>query len=1324
MPGGARWPTVPAAAPRTLVDILESTVRAHPTAPALAAGDSPLDYRTLFAEVTAFAGRLRDMGIGPGDRVGVRVASGTAELYVAILAVLWAGAAYVPVDADDPDERAEMIWSEAGVRAVVGAGMSVRCPGVTAAGRRPGRPSPGDDAWIIFTSGTTGQPKGVAVTHRSAAALVDAEARLFLRAEPLGPGDRVLAGLSVGFDASCEEMWLAWRHGACLVPAPRSLVRAGTDLGPWLVDHGITAISTVPGLLALWPVASLDRVRLLIVGGEACPEELVDRLGAGREMWNTYGPTETAVVACAARLVPGEPVRIGRPLDGWEVAVVDAEGRPVPWGATGELVIAGVGTARYLDGVRDAEAFRTHPALPGQRVYRSGDLVRADPQGLAFVGRADDQVKIAGRRVELGEIDTALRALPGVRAAAAAVHSTAAAGQVLVGYVVPDESVADGRSRFDVAAARHHLRGRLPPPLVPRIAVIQELPTSTSGKIDRRALPWPLPPPAEAGVKDADLGGTTGWLAGHWRRLLAVPVTAGSDFFALGGSSLAAARLVSALRERFPDVSVTDVYRCPTLCALAERLDTLGQRHRADRVVRPTPRRAGVVQALVLVALFTVVGLRWLLALATLDNVTGPPPGIPRLSWWVVLGGWLALCSAPSRLGICAGVARLLTRGVRPGAYPRGCSVHLRLWAAERTVMTLGMPNLLGTPWATLFARAVGCTVGRDVALHALPPVTGLAAFGDGCAVEPEADITGWWLDGDVLHLGAVRIGADARVGTRAMLLPGALVEQRAHIAPGACVTGTVVPGQVWSGTPARPTGEVDGAVFRQHRERPTGRGWWPTAYATAALGFDILPLLALLPAFILFDSASGTGLTPGVLVQELPWAVPVGTLLTVLSYAALVAVIVRLAGAALTPGSHPVSGRVAWCAWVTSRLMDQARRLLFPLYASLLTPLWLRLCGAKVGHRAEVSTALTLPRLTSVERGAFLADDTLLAPYELHGPWLRLGRSAVGRRAFVGNSGIVGPGRALPDHALIGVLSDAPAHLDPGTSWLGRPGFSVPRRPDHVDPRRTFQPPMHLVVARAAIELCRAVPLLCGAVLADAVFLALEELVSAFGWTAAIALVGPLLLAGGVIASLVTTAAKWVLVGRFTPCQHPLWSSFVWRNELYDTFVETLASPWFGHHLVGTPLLNVWLRTLGAHIGRGVWCDSHWLPEPDLVRLGDGASVNRGCVLQTHLFHDRLMRVDAVQLRPGATLGPHSIALPGAVIGDGAAVGPSSLVMGGEHVPAGTRWLGNPVARWTPGAVARCAMRLPSADGGRQGSRQCRRGTRRLRSGAGSASR
>ncbi len=191
---------------------------------------------------------------------------------------------------------------------------------------------------MIFTSGSTGAPKGVAVSHRSAAAFVDAESRLFLQDEPLGPGDRVMAGLSVAFDASCEEMWLAWAYGACLVPAPRSLVRSGMELGPWLVANDITVVSTVPTLVALWPADALAAVRLLILGGEACPPELAARLvEEDREVWNTYGPTEATVVACGARLTGEPPVRIGLPLDGWDLAVVDESGVQVEPGGTGEL---------------------------------------------------------------------------------------------------------------------------------------------------------------------------------------------------------------------------------------------------------------------------------------------------------------------------------------------------------------------------------------------------------------------------------------------------------------------------------------------------------------------------------------------------------------------------------------------------------------------------------------------------------------------------------------------------------------------------------------------------------------------------------------------------------------------------------------------------------------------------------------------------------------------------------------------------------------------------------------------------------------------------
>ncbi len=223
----------------------------------------------------------------------------------------------------------------------------------------------------------------------------------------------------------------------------------------------------------------------------------------------------------------------------------------------------------------------------------------------------------------------------------------------------------------------------------------------------------------------------------------------------------------------------------------------------------------------------------------------------------------------------------------------------------------------------------------------------------------------------------------------------------------------------------------------------------------------------------------------------------------------------------------------------------------------------------------------------------------------------------------------------------------------------------------------------MRLKIARGVVETCRLIPVMVTFGIGLGVLFALEALVGAVGFWFAALLSGVILLVAGAVAGAITIAAKWIVVGRIAKVEHPLWSSFVWRNEVADAFVETVAAPWFARAATGTAVLNIFLRGLGAKIGKGVWCESYWLPEADLVTLGDGATVERGCVVQTHLFHDRIMSMDTVTLGAGATLGPHCVALPAAGIGAGATVGPASLVMRGDTVPPSTRWQGNPIAPW-----------------------------------------
>ncbi|WP_280274304.1 Pls/PosA family non-ribosomal peptide synthetase [Nocardia wallacei] len=1276
-----------AASPRTLVDILAETALDHPDAPAIDDGTDTLSYAELLAEIDDTVDRLREAGVRAGDRVGVRIPSGTGELYVTILAVLHAGAAYVPVDADDPDERARLVFGEAGVSAIVTADGVVPHGDTTAA--RPGTtasPDPDDDAWIIFTSGSTGTPKGVAVTHRNAAAFVDAEARLFLPDAPLGPDDRVLAGLSVAFDASCEEMWLAWRHGACLVPAPRALVRSGMDLGPWLVRRRITVVSTVPTLAAMWPAEALDAVRLLIFGGEAVPPELAERLaGSGaREVWNTYGPTEATVVACAARLTGQPPVRIGLPLDGWDLAVVDSGGNPVGEGESGELVIGGAGLARYLDPAKDAEKYAPMPTLGWQRAYRSGDLVRNESAGLVFLGRADDQVKIGGRRIELGELDNALQHLPGVTAAAAAVRTTKAGNRILVGYL----SVAD--PGFDVAHARALLAEQLPAPLVPRLAVLGELPTRTSGKVDRDALPWPLPGAKSAQEPAASLSETAQWIAGQWNSILGAEVSGpDADFFDLGGGSLAAAQLVTALRARFSQITVADLYDHPRLGALAELLESAAPvAEVAPRVVTPTPRRAQWAQLLALIPLTTLTGLQWLTWLGIVTNVAswfGAIPWMPGLSWWWALLGFVLFISPPGRMAICVAGARLLLRGVGPGSYPRGGSVHLRLWAAVRLSEASGAENLSGAPWMVPFARALGARVGKGVDLHTLPPVTGLLELGDGCSVEPEVDLAGYWIDGDRVHIGAVRIGAGAVVGSRSTLLPGAVIGKNAVVAPGSAVFGKVKAGQEWAGSPATKIGKAE---RRWPAGTPPRAVHWVVIFGLTSMALAAMPIAGLAAggAFIAWWIRDDRTL-PGA-VADAFLILPVATLLSLAVFAAATLVAVRLLSIGLTEGYHPVRSRVGWQAWSTERLMDSARTFLFPLYASLLTPLWLRLLGASIGKNVEASTVLLLPKFTTVADGAFLADDTMVAGYELGGGWLHIGDAKVGKRAFLGNSGMTAPGRRVPKNGLVAVLSAAPEKAKAGSSWLGSPPVRLRRTADDSDTGRTFDPPLRLRVARGIVETCRLFPVMVTFGIGLGVLFALAALAQGPGYWFAAMLSGVVLLVAGGFAGACAVAAKWLMVGRIAKVEHPLWSSFVWRNEVSDAFVETVAAPWFARAATGTAVMNVWLRGLGATIGRGVWCESYWLPEADLVTLGDGATVERGCVVQTHLFHDRIMAMDTVTLEAGATLGPHCVALPAARIGTGATVGPASLVMRGDTVPSSTRWQGNPIAPWPEGAA------------------------------------
>ncbi|HXJ68513.1 MAG TPA: amino acid adenylation domain-containing protein, partial [Verrucomicrobiae bacterium] len=531
-----------------LHEVFEARADRNPAAIAVTFGPLRATYEALERLANRIARHLRARGVARGSRVALLLPR-SPQVYAALLGILKSGAAYVPIDPECPLERVRFILADAAVDAVVTTsalaaplgklGTPIVCMDAdherleAESSSRLSVAEVGgagtDLCYIIYTSGSSGRPKGVMIEHRSAVHLVRTETWLY----GVQPHDRVYQGFTLAFDASVEEVWLAFASGATLVAATPEMSQAGLDLSRHLTDAGVTVFSCVPTLLGML-ADDIPSIRLLILGGEACPPSLVTRWARpGRRIVNTYGPTEATVIATWADVEPGRPVTIGRALPGYDVLLLDDRLAPVPRGEVGEICIGGAGLARgYVNRPEeDRQRFVTLPAAngngDGRRIYRTGDLGRLDSEGnIEFMGRADGQVKIRGYRVELTEIESALAQCHGVAAAACAVREDVPGLPQLVAWVV------SANGPVDEPRLRSELGSRLPAYMIPsRVESIGRLPSLVSGKLDRAALPAPRPI-APASPEACGLTDTERAFAGAWAPLFHPrPLSRDADFF-------------------------------------------------------------------------------------------------------------------------------------------------------------------------------------------------------------------------------------------------------------------------------------------------------------------------------------------------------------------------------------------------------------------------------------------------------------------------------------------------------------------------------------------------------------------------------------------------------------------------------------------------------------------------------------------------------------------------------------------------------------------------------------------------------------------------
>ena len=1320
----ARWPD------RVAVDVPPSLARAR---------RRTVTYAELNARANLLAHRLQPVA-HPEAIVAIFVERGNAQLYSAQIAVLKAGAAFTCLDAAFPDEQIRAILQDADAVAVLAdeAGRarlervgianarvidvrdeagSVFAPAFAlgASAGRPAGPEPVEAverdalAYIIYTSGTTGRPKGVMIEHGSVANLVAADVDEFR----LTPDDRVGQGSSPAYDSSVEEMWLAFAAGATLVVMDDETSRLGPDLIPWLRDERITVLCPPPTLLRATgcrdPQSALPALRLLYVGGEALTSDVADRWAPGRRLVNGYGPTEVTVTSVRGDVHAGEPISIGTPTRGLRGWVLNDALEEITDDAPGELCLGGAGLARGYRHLPDATAakFPAHPTLG--RIYRTGDLVQRAADGRFFyLGRLDSQVKLRGYRIELEAVETRLAECAGVRDAACAVQGTGAQ-QVLAAFIVPADPSAP--PSFD--ALKIALGHVMPPYMVPgRFALIDALPATIGGKIDRRALPETLEIPrtgmdvaaaAAAAVSVHQYTDIEARVASAFAEALAAShhIALELDFFTdLGGDSLRGALAISRLRdhESTRALTVRDLYEARTAGRLAARAaehDAVGDDHagvvlpHAD-TAKPHPAVAGLVQTI-----FLLGGLVAASAIAYLACFVALPVLVDRLGLVLVLlclpllvGVAMAIYT-PVALGVAVALKKILIGRYRPMRVPVWSSFHMRHWIVLEAVKFIPWRYLNGTSLQIVALRALGARIGQRVHIHRGVDVLhggwDLLEIGDDVSISQDALVRLVDLDDGHLVIGPVTLERGSTLDVRAGVGPGGHLEEDATLTalsslpPG----GRIPRGERWDGIPARRVGltpPVPAVTAGSGRLSPA---MYALALALVRFGWwSVLTLPGAIGAWLVIEAfgagAPSAWLRHPTLSRDAVMAVIATVLLTGPLTLALAAVTLRAIGR-VRPGVIDRWSLAYIRVGLKATVVDVAGEC---LTGTLFWPTWLRWAGMRIGRACEVSTIIdVVPELIDIGDDCFLADGIYLGGPRIDRGTVTLAPVRLGSRMFIGNHVVIGGGQQMADDVLLGICAVADDKTMPaGTAWFGHPPFALPRREIiEADRRVTHNPSFIRYWNRVGWELSRfAMPIVPMLVLFEW-FVVVADARAGLSPPALFTLALPLATLGSAaLLCAVVLALKWILLGRVRPGQHPLWSCWCSRWDfLYVIWGLYARRPLAA--IEGTFFLTWYLRASGVSIGKRVVLGAGFsqVVDPDMLVFEDDATVDGQ--FQAHTFEDRMLKIDQVIIRRHATVGSTAVLLYGADIGEGTHVTPHSVVMKKERLLAGRTYDGAP---------------------------------------------
>ncbi|MBN1602087.1 MAG: amino acid adenylation domain-containing protein [Chitinispirillaceae bacterium] len=1298
--------------PECLQVLFKNTVDKYSEQPALRCREIETSYRAFNEKADSLAFYLQLRNVNRGDHIAILLPR-SEEIFIAIMAVLKAGAAYVPIDPRSPEDRIKFILSDShSVLLITDSALykqnnitidnllidefdrifsTYKCIGPSQCGA-----TPDDTAYIIYTSGTTGKPKGVVIPHCSVCNLIRAEHHLF----NVNSTDRVYQGFSVSFDASVEEMWLAWFSGALLVAATKSEALSGPDLSNFLQKEKITVFSTVPTQIAMMH-KPVDSVRILILGGEECHLKSIEPwLNDSRNVFNTYGPTETTVIATSTYCKKDIKPSIGKPVPNYAIFLLDKNLQLVPPGLPGELCIGGHCLAReYLKRSElTAQKFIQSPFTLGHgfpdRLYRSGDRARFRSDGnIEFGGRIDNQVKLRGQRIELGEIESSIIKATNACQVAVAVVTNAQQIQSLVAYIVLQPDTV-----FDENGVRKMLQNFLPSYMIPnQFLLFNELPQLQSGKVDRKKLPSlydgrlsiskdVIDPrtPAERLVLDI------------WKKYFdKQDISVTDDFFDIGGHSLLAATIISELRSipGLQDLPLQYIYQFRTVESFAADCEkkikstesTLSQSGSIKKnELKTTLKRifCGFFQAIALYPIFLLFST---------------PLLIPFIFDWcnpdVDLGVWLLTsCSAMIALFPAVIVVSIASKWIiigkfKAGTYPLWGLYYLRFWFVCRVLDLVPVRLMRGTPILCWYYRLLGARIGKNVHLGTdRLRVSDMISIGDNSSINADVHCMAYTVSDGMLHIAPIQIGNFCTIGTRSVVSEDTKMEDNSELGELSLLPSgtTVLKNEYWEGSPAKLKTKQSVIIEPENYFERKVPFFYNVAFFSAFIFVILVPLVLLVPwitaAFELYVNYG--------LLYTLPFTVLMAAFYTV-SYCLTIVVIKKIVDPPNKKSEqYPIYSYDYIRKWIVDTLVQLSLTTVQPIYATIFLPPWLRLLGAKIGKLTEISTVDHISAdLLTIDDGSFIADSASVGPAVVKNGVMHVGKTSVGKKSFVGNSALVPIGVTIGDNCLIGVLSKPPLEcgysIIHNSDWLGSPPISLPKRQQNQNfaNHQTFNPPRHMIFLRGFFEFFKITlpPALTSCCFIFSYWFLSEILGPVATLKSYILLCPVVIFAGTLVISTMTILSKWLLVGRYRQNQKPLWCTFIWRNEFINSLCENLVFPLLLQMIQGTPFLPWFFRCLGSRIGKNVYMDTTEITEFDLVRIDDNASLNYGCTIQTHLFEDRVMKMSSLHIGRNSTVGPMSVVLYDSTLKQGAELDGLSLLMKGETLPSSSSWFGIP---------------------------------------------